>query len=208
MNIFAKVLWVLVAIAALGYGVLYVTGHTDDNGLPTIVTLNEPDIVKNRKNDKRFKKFVRHDAPKPMPDLIFTGTDNLPIPLKSFRGKTILLNVWATWCAPCREEMPSLDRLQQALGSKDFEVVALSADRTGIAGATKFFADHGIKNLAVYADPTTRTMKPLQVLGMPTTLLIDAEGREIGRLTGPAEWDSADSIKLILKALEAQKPTP
>ena len=108
----------------------------------------------------------------------------------------------ATWCAPCRLEMPALDRLQAAIGSDKFEVVALSLDKDGVEKARKFFADTKIANLNFYIDPTGKEGFNLKPVGLPTTLLIDAEGREIGRLAGPAEWDSEAAKALIAKALK------
>ena len=114
----------------------------------------------------------------------------------------MLLNVWATWCAPCREEMPALDKLQAALGSDKFQVVALAVDKSGIAGAKKFLADIKAEKLEPYADPTAKEGTRLKVIGMPTTILIDREGREIGRLIGPAHWDSPEAKRLIEAQLQ------
>jgi thiol-disulfide isomerase/thioredoxin len=112
-------------------------------------------------------------------------------------GNVVLLNVWATWCAPCREEMPDLDKLQAALGSDKFQVVALAVYKSGIVGAKKFLADIKTEKLEPFADPTAKEGLRLKVIGMPTTILIDAQGREIGRLIGPAKWDSPEAKKLI-----------
>jgi thiol-disulfide isomerase/thioredoxin len=99
--------------------------------------------------------------------------------------------------------MPSLDRLQRQLGSDKFEVVALAVDRTGLDAARKFLDGIGVKSLALYADPTTRSGSALRAIGMPTTILIDAEGREIGRLPGPAEWDSDAAKALVAEQIRA-----
>jgi thiol-disulfide isomerase/thioredoxin len=109
----------------------------------------------------------------------------------------VLLNLWATWCLPCRKEMPALDRLQSTLGSEQFQVVAISVDRTGLPGAKKFLEETKTPNLALYADPTARLTSSLRAAGLPATLLIDKEGREIGRLLGPAEWDGEAAKRLI-----------
>ena len=119
-----------------------------------------------------------------------------------FKGKTVLLNLWATWCAPCREEMPSLDRLQKDLGSGKFEVVALSLDRKGAEASQKFLDETKVSNLKLYIDASAKQGTLLRIVGMPTTILIDKEGRELGRLAGPAEWDSEDAKKLIKAAME------
>jgi thiol-disulfide isomerase/thioredoxin len=145
--------------------------------------------------------FVRKAAPEPMAEVSFVGAGGQELKLSAFKGRTILLNLWATWCAPCRKEMPSLDRLQKALGSDKFEVVALAVDKAGIDGARKFLDETKARHLNLYADPTARSGPTLRVVGMPTTILIDTEGREVGRLTGPAEWDSAEARSLIEAAM-------
>lgn len=141
--------------------------------------------------------FVFKAQPEPLPDIRFLGGNGAETSLAGLKGKVVLLNVWATWCAPCREEMPGLDKLQAALGSDKFEVVALAVDKGGVAAARKFLTDIKAEKLAVYADPTAKEGTRLKVIGMPTSILIDAEGREIGRLIGPAQWDSADARRLI-----------
>lgn len=145
--------------------------------------------------------FVRRKTPEPLPEVAFTDGAGNPKSLADFRGKTVLLNLWATWCAPCRKEMPSLDRLQRELGSDTFEVVALALERGGAAAVKKFYDDIKVESLALYVDQSTRAGSALRALGMPTTILIDPEGREIGRLPGPAEWDSAAAKSLIEAAL-------
>src|SRR5260370_39697661 len=112
------------------------------------------------------------------------------------RGRIGLLNIWAPWCGPCCKEMPTLDRLQTALGGADFEVVALSIDRRTEA-VRKFFTDVGIQKLTMYLDSSAKVTRQIGAVGLPTTLLIDREGREIGRLIGPAEWDSPDIAAFI-----------
>ena len=100
--------------------------------------------------------FVFRKAPGKLPDISFVNGEGKPASLKDFAGKVVLLNLWATWCAPCREEMPALDKLQAELGSDKFQVVALAIDKAGVEGAKKFFADTGVKHLQVFADPTAR----------------------------------------------------
>ena len=147
--------------------------------------------------------FVRKASPEPLPNAAFQNAEGQAVTLDSFRGRVVLLNLWATWCLPCRKEMPALDRLQTALGSDAFEVVALSIDRSGVAGARKFLDSVGISKLKLYADPTAKLANEFKAIGLPTTLLIDRGGREIGRLIGPAEWDDADAQRLIKAALAA-----
>jgi thiol-disulfide isomerase/thioredoxin len=145
--------------------------------------------------------FVFRKQPEALPEVKFQDAEGKQRTLADWRGKVVLLNLWATWCLPCRREMPALDRLQQELGSDRFEVVAVSVDRKGIEGARKFLDETKAGKLALYVDPTTRLTSELRAVGLPATLLIDAQGREIGRLLGPAEWDSEDAKRLIRAAL-------
>ncbi len=127
----------------------------------------------------------------------FTDAEGSDLDLSHWRGKLVLLNIWATWCAPCREEMPTLDSLQQQLGGPGFEVVALSIDRAGIGVIEKFFKEIGIKYLGIYVDQTMKASTDLGAYGIPTTLLISPEGLELGRLAGPAVWDSPEMISFL-----------
>jgi thiol-disulfide isomerase/thioredoxin len=136
-------------------------------------------------------------APQPLPEIRFQEDDGKPYRLSDFRGKVVLLNIWATWCAPCRKEMPALDRLQQKLGGPDLQVIALSIDNGGAAAVRRFYEEIGIRALAIYVDPTTEATGKLRTLGIPTTLLLDREGRERWRKTGPAEWDSPEIIESL-----------
>ncbi|WP_265516478.1 TlpA family protein disulfide reductase [Nitratireductor luteus] len=135
-----------------------------------------------------------HSEPQPLPEVSFTDAAGEPVTLQNWRGKVVLLNIWATWCAPCREEMPTLDRLQRRLGGDRFEVVALSVDRAGVDVVRKFFDEIGIKHLAIFIDQDMSLLRELAIYGLPATLLIDPDGHEIGRLAGPAEWDAPEMI--------------
>ena len=141
--------------------------------------------------------FVFRKEPEAPAPISFQDAAGKERTLADWRGKVVLLNLWATWCLPCRKEMPSLDRLQAALGSDRFEVVALSVDRKGLEASRKFLDETKVERLALYVDASTRATSELRVVGLPATLLLDAEGREIGRLLGPAEWDSEDAKRLI-----------
>ncbi|WP_119390691.1 TlpA family protein disulfide reductase [Taklimakanibacter lacteus] len=143
------------------------------------------------------QNFVVHQEPKALPELRFKDGDGRPKSLSDFNGKVVLLNVWATWCGPCRKEMPTLDRLQAGLGGPGFEVVVLSIDRAGIDVVRKFFGEIGIKNLTLYIDEGGKALRELGIFGLPATLLIDREGREIGRLVGPADWDTPEMVAFI-----------
>jgi thiol-disulfide isomerase/thioredoxin len=141
--------------------------------------------------------FVIHPAPKPVPEISFTDATQRAVSLKDFRGRFVLLNIWATWCGPCRKEMPTLDRLQARLGNDTFQVVALSIDRAGASAVQKFYAETGVHRLAIFIDTTGRAGSNLALFGLPGTLLIDPEGREIARLIGPAEWDSPEMVAFL-----------
>lgn len=146
--------------------------------------------------------FTWHDSPKPVPDLTFENGESARQSLADFRGKVVLLNIWATWCGPCRREMPTIDRLQAKLGGPDFEVVALSIDRAGVPVVKKFYEELKLTSLGIYVDKSGRTTQELGIVGLPTTLLLDREGRELGRLVGPAEWDSPAMIDVFRRRLE------
>lgn len=148
--------------------------------------------------------LVKVDRPN-VPDLVFKDSSGTDIKLSRWQGRVVLLNLWATWCAPCRKEMPTLNDVQKQLGSKDFEVVALSVDRKGLEASSAFLKETGADSLGLYVDDTTKSLDDLQTLGLPLTVLIDRKGREIGRLLGPAEWNSAEAIAL-LKAAIAEAP--
>lgn len=147
--------------------------------------------------------FIMHDSPKELPNLSFTDGDGNPRELREWEGRVVLLNLWATWCAPCRVEMPMLNALEKQYGGEDFEVVALSVDRNGIDASAAFLKEIAATDLALYVDATTRSINELQARGLPATLLIGRDGRELGRLLGPAEWDGPEAVALIKAALEA-----
>ena len=149
--------------------------------------------------------FVFKKTPMDLPaDVAFNNKAGEGVGLDQFAGKVVLLNLWATWCAPCRKEMPDLDGLQADLGGDRFEVVAVSLDRGSPDKAREFLNEIGVKRLRFFHDPEAKLGFKLMAIGMPTTLLIDAKGREIGRLVGPAEWHSEDAKKLIRSVLAAQ----
>jgi thiol-disulfide isomerase/thioredoxin len=144
-----------------------------------------------------MQKFKPSDAPQPAPALSFVGKDGERVELADFKGKVVLLNLWATWCAPCVKEMPSLDALQARLGGDGFEVVALSLDRGGRNVVEPFLAKLDVRNLAIYLDPQSTAMSVFKPRGLPTTVIIDREGYEVGRLEGEAEWNSEEAVKLL-----------
>ena len=152
--------------------------------------------------------FAMNEAPKPMPELQFNDGGGKALTLADFKGKVVLLNIWATWCVPCRKEMPKLDRLQATLGGPDFEVVALSIDAKGMDAVNKFYAEIGIRHLARYVTPAgNATLETLGVFGLPATFLIDRQGLELGRKIGPAEWDSPEITDFLKQVTGLQRET-
>ena len=148
--------------------------------------------------------FARVAEPVALPEILFRDDAGREVSLADFHGKVVLLNVWATWCPPCRKEMPTLDRLQAKLGGPDFQVVALSIDEKGAAAARGFFDEIGVHALKIYVDPSMQAANALGVSGVPTTLLIDRSGREVGLHLGPAEWDSAPVLRTLRSRIGAK----
>jgi thiol-disulfide isomerase/thioredoxin len=201
--------------AAVGFAAVYVTYGRPDNAperpAPQVTSAPPPtpapqDLPKgpgsNPLSTGEMAAFVFRPEPAALPEIKFQDGEGRERTLADWRGKVVLLNLWATWCLPCRKEMPALDRLQKELGSDRFEVVALSVDRKGLEASRKFLGDTKVERLALYVDPTARANTELRAVGLPATLLIDAQGHEIGRLLGPAEWDGEDALRLIRAALK------
>jgi thiol-disulfide isomerase/thioredoxin len=140
-----------------------------------------------------------------MPSLAFKDSAGHARALTDWRGRTVLLNLWATWCVPCRREMPSLDKLQAKLGSPNFEVVAVNLDTRDPEKPLNFLKEVGVTHLAYYSDESAQVFEDLKTagkaFGMPTTLIVDRDGCEIGDMAGPAEWASDDGLKLISAVL-------
>lgn len=195
------------AVLALGagFGAVYVnTALQGNGGVPAPQTAERPGTGASQGPLAGFAKgelasFVARAEPQEVPALSFKDGSGAMRSLQDWKGKVVLLNLWATWCAPCRREMPSLDRLQAKLGGDAFEVVAVSIDKVGDPAA--FLERNGITSLKLYHDETTKVGTAVKAFGMPTTLLIGKDGRELGRLTGPAEWDSPEALELLNAAL-------
>lgn len=145
-----------------------------------------------------IENFIPAREVKPAPLVTFLDEDGAKLTLEKFRGRVVVLNLWATWCTPCIAEMPMLDRLQHQLENLGVVVVALSLDRGGPEAVREFYDEHGIEHLAVYVDPTMRAQGDLNTIGLPTTILIDRDGNDRGRIVGPAEWDDAAAVDLVL----------
>ncbi|SMH36570.1 TlpA family protein disulfide reductase [Azospirillum agricola] len=147
--------------------------------------------------ERTLERLKGAGEPKPVPPLAFADGEGRRVDLSEFAGKLVLLNLWATWCGPCVKEMPALDRLQAQLGGDRFQVVALSLDRGGKAAVEPFYQKTGLGNLAVFLDPGSASMQALGLRGLPTTLLVDPEGRELGRVEGAVEWDSPEVLAFL-----------
>jgi len=147
-------------------------------------------------------------APLKLPDLTFQDADGKPRKLSDWRGKTVLVNLWATWCVPCRKEMPALEALQTKLEGPNFEVVAINIDTRDSDKPKKFLQDAKLTRLGYFNDQKAKVFQDLKAigraLGMPTSVLVDGQGCEIGTIAGPAEWDSNDAVKLIQAAVKPQ----
>lgn len=157
-------------------------------------------------SDAGLTEFSAHPSPRELGPLRFSDAQGAQRSLAGFLGRVVLLNVWATWCPPCREEMPTLDRLQAMLGGPGFEVVTVSIDGEGLPVVQAFFRQIGIRHLHPYID-TFREVGTLGAIGIPLTLLIDRDGREAARKFGPAAWDDRGIVATIRRHLtEGKRP--
>jgi thiol-disulfide isomerase/thioredoxin len=145
-------------------------------------------------------------APLRLPDLAFEDAEGKSKKLSDWRGRTVLVNLWATWCVPCRKEMPALENLQTRLGGPNFEVVAVNIDTRDPEKPKNFLKEVNLTRLGYFSDPKAKIFQDLKAtgraLGMPTSVLVDGEGCEIATIAGPAEWDSEDAVKLITAAVK------
>ena len=147
--------------------------------------------------------YLKQPTPKDIAPFTFVDGAGATKDLSAFKGKVTLLNLWATWCGPCRKEMPELSKLQKDLGSADFQVVELSEDLKGYEASAAFLKEVGADNLTLYADPKTAALAAVNAPGLPVTLLLNRDGKEIGRLLGPAPW-AGDEAKALIKAALTQ----
>ena len=199
-------LLVAAACGLLGYAGVYATGKRPDNAAPAgqmaggEAKSSPPTSTANPLATGEMLTFVFKKSPEPLPTFSFNDATGAAKSIADWKGKVVLLNMWATWCIPCRIEMPALERLQSELGGDNFEVIAMSVDRGGLPASKKFLDEIKVANLKLYTEASSKSVGLLHAPGLPTTLLIDREGREVGRLTGPAEWDSAEAKALITAA--------
>jgi thiol-disulfide isomerase/thioredoxin len=154
-------------------------------------------------NTGAMAAFVVRPKPQELGAVSFVDDKGEQKSLSDWKGKVVLLNIWATWCVPCRAEMPALDKLEADLGGKDFGVVAVNIDRGQSDKPKTFLAEAGATHMQLFTDPSGKLFSVLKAVGMPTTLLLDRDGREIGRLVGPAKWDSPEALALIKAAIAA-----
>ncbi len=146
-------------------------------------------------------RFLATEPPEPVPGEPFAeGTETVRT-IADWRGRGVVMNFWATWCAPCVREMPALDRLQAAVADDGIAVLTVSADRAGAKAVEEFYTVNGITHLPVLIDKRMKLIRRLGVGGLPTTVLIDAGGRELARVTGVAEWDSPEVVAFVRRCL-------
>lgn len=158
-------------------------------------------------NKLKLGEFIPAASPQPAPEVSFTDTDDRPVSLKDFVGKPIIVNLWATWCHPCLKEMPSLVRLQQHFAGR-LNVAAVSEDRGGAPLVLPFVAAQKLADLKIYVDPKGDVGHAFEVRGLPTSIVLDAQGRVVGRVEGAAEWDSDKMIDAIRPLLDAAPERP
>jgi thiol-disulfide isomerase/thioredoxin len=210
----AQMLRILLAAALVGAGVgfaaVYGIGGLMRNGMPsgTDSACNGAVEVAKRLAPRargEVAAMVPAETPRRLPELSFQDREGKPVKLSDLRGRVVLVNLWATWCVPCRKEMPALDALEEKLGGPDFTVVAINLDTGDRAKPRKFLDEIGVKYLAYYEDPSTNVFQELKrygrsIIGLPTTVLVDRDGCELGVLAGPAEWASEDALALLRAA--------
>jgi len=211
----ATIIIAVLVAAIAGFGTVYLSFAPYDNGRAPVSAANQPaapapDATSGAAqsplaglNTGAMAAFVVRNPPQELPAVSFLNGEGSETSLSDWKGKVVLLNIWATWCVPCRAEMPALDKLQADLGGKDFDVVAVNIDRGESDKPKKFLAETGATQLQLFTDPSGKLFSKLKAVGMPTTLLLDRQGREIGRLVGPAAWDSLEALALIKAAIAA-----
>ena len=190
------------ALAAAVYGIGALTRNAPDAGCTGAVELAQR-IAPNARGE--LAALAVAQRPLRVPDLAFTDETGRARHLAEWHGRSVLLNLWATWCIPCRKEMPALDALQEQLGGPEFEVIAVNIDTRDAEKPRAWLKEAAITRLGYYADPSAKVFQDLKLagkaFGMPTTMLVDPAGCEIGTIAGPAEWASEDGIHLVSAAL-------
>ncbi len=149
-----------------------------------------------------MENLTLSDPARPAPEIVLLDTAGTEYGLEEFQGRVVVLDFFATWCGPCRREMPSLDRLAARLGGDDFTLVGVSQDRKGAEVYLPFLAELEVTHFETFADPGLKASRKFRVLGLPATIVLDRQGREIGRMLGPAEWDSDEAVALLRHLIE------
>ncbi|GJD30412.1 Thiol:disulfide interchange protein TlpA [Methylobacterium adhaesivum] len=194
-----------VLVAAVGAGLaVYGTGQTGGNSAPCAAASEAVARIAPKARGAVAALQVL-ETPRPAPALAFKGPDGADTTLASLDGRLRLVNLWATWCAPCKAEMPALDRLEAEFGGPDFAVVTINVETRALDKPPQWLRDNGIAHLAYYADPGGRVLPAIQKdtgsQGLPTTMLVDAKGCTLGVMKGPADWSGPDAKHLIAAAL-------
>jgi thiol-disulfide isomerase/thioredoxin len=198
---------VSLALAALLYGAISLTANAVAAEDTSVAGLGSHELSSADRADLKARrsgnmlKLVVHDTPRDRIAEAFRDLYGNPITLADYSGKVVLLNIWATWCPPCRAEMPSIDRLAGSMEGEDFAVIPLSTDRAGVEHVAEFFKGIRIENLKVMHDRTGAVARQAGVLGLPVTLILDRQGREIARLLGDANWDSPDARAILRQVI-------
>jgi len=182
--------WLLRALAGLFVLCLVMLG-----ALLYLIETSRPPTIATEPSGEAIGKFTALSEPRPAPPATLTADSGKEVTLDSFRGRTVLINFWATWCAPCIEEMPSLLRLQQKLDG--LTILAVSEDRRGAELVDPFVAQHGVQKLAIYLDPKNAVGHAFAIEGLPTSVLIDRDGRIRAELQGAAKWDSGEMVERL-----------
>ena len=191
------------ALAAILYGAIFLTANAvsaADLSVHDLSAADRASLKEMRSGD--MVKLVVHAEPRDRIAETFRDLYGNAITLADYSGKVVLLNFWATWCPPCRAEMPSIDRLAGAMEGQDFAVIPLSTDRGGVEKPAKFFKDIQIKNLKVMHDRSNDFSRQAGVLGLPVTLILDRQGREIARMLGDAKWDSPEARAFLRRVIQ------
>ncbi len=193
----AVIITALAALATLGLGACDQKPQEAKQTAPAAQTAAQTRAPTTPSPKLHLDKLKRHEDPQPAAATTFQDADGKDHTLADFKGKVLLVNFWATWCAPCVEEMPTLDKLQASLGGDNFAVLAISQDKDGAKVAAPFAKEQGWKNIALYVEPATQFMREAKLRGLPTTILVDRQGREVARLEGENAWDAPEISKII-----------
>ncbi|CUH54266.1 TlpA family protein disulfide reductase [Shimia marina] len=180
-----------IAIAAMSFVTQAAPAFAEATDYSAVKELREGDM----------RKLIFHAEPKEISEISFITGDEGNATLQDYDGKVVLLNFWATWCAPCRHEMPMLSELQEILGGEDFEVVTIATGRNMVPAMVKFFEEIEVTNLPLHRDPKGTLARDMRVLGLPATVLLDRNGKEIARLHGDADWSSENARAIVAEVI-------